>query len=100
MERNIPQWCVAPLHTSSMDANNMANAVDERIDAGETVLDSPRYNLRSRRRPEEVAGEDTRQGLNVTDGLGRRTGATVSISGVDAKTSPSPHEPSSDAKRG
>ena len=51
-----------------MDANDTANAADERIDAGETVSDPPRYNLRPRRGQEEVAEEDTRQGLNVTDG--------------------------------
>ena len=83
-----------------MDANDTANAASERIDAAEAASDPPRYNLRPRGGREEVAEEDTRQGLNVTDGLGRRTGATVLISGVDAKTSPLRHEPASGADRG
>ena len=83
-----------------MDANDTANAASGRIDAAEATSGPPHYNLRPRRGREEVAEEDTRQGCNVTDGLGRRTGATVLIHGVDTKTSPSRHEPASGADRG
>ena len=74
--------------------------MDSRPDAGEAVSDRPRYNLRPRRGPEEVAELDTRQVLHETDGLDRRTGATVVINGVDAKISPSRRKAVSEVDRG
>ena len=83
-----------------MEAHDTVDAASERIDAAGAVSDPSRYNLRPRGGREGVAEEDTRPGLNVTDGLGRRTGATVLISGVDAKTSPLQHESANRAERG
>ena len=83
-----------------MDNREVVDEVEGRPDAGEAVSDQPRYNLRSRRGPEEVAELSTRPDPYEGDGLVRRTGATVVISGVDAKTSPSRRNAMSEVDRG
>ena len=83
-----------------MDNREVVDEVEGRPDAGEAVSDQPRYNLRSRRGPEEVAELNTRQDLHETDGLDRRTGATVVINSVDAKISPSRRNGVSEVDRG
>ena len=72
---------------STMDAGDAAGPGSNRLDAGEAALEPPRYNLRSRRGHGEVTETSPRRDLEP-DGLDRRTGATVVISGVDAKISP------------
>ena len=83
-----------------MATSDVVDDMDSRPDAGEAVSDHPRYNLRSRRGPEEVAELNTRQDLHETDGLDRRTGATVVINSVDAKISPSRRNGVSEVDRG
>ena len=83
-----------------MDAHDTVDNVNGRPDAGKVVSDQPRYNLRPRRGPEEVTESSPRQEPREADGLGHRTGATVVISGVDAKTSPSRREGVNEVDRG